>query len=83
MAIDHDPRIFNRSVHHHFEIRFEDQADNKRYFYQLDGEGIRYEIVAFIKAIESGKGNYYISDRVSTSIADVVEKYYLRKYTII
>ena len=29
----------------YFEVRFEDQTDNKRYFYQLDGEGIRYEIV--------------------------------------
>ena len=26
----------------YFEIRYEDAAKNKRYFYQLDGEGIRY-----------------------------------------
>lgn len=35
----------------YFEIRYENPADNKRYFYQLDGEGIRYEWVAFIKMI--------------------------------
>ena len=26
----------------YFEIRYENPADNRRYFYQLDGEGIRY-----------------------------------------
>ncbi|MCR5811730.1 MAG: adenylyltransferase/cytidyltransferase family protein, partial [Lachnospiraceae bacterium] len=36
----------------YFEVRFENAADNKRHFYQLDGEGIRYEIVAFAKAVE-------------------------------
>ena len=37
----------------YFELRYENLEDNKRFFYQLDGEGIRYEIVAFAKAIES------------------------------
>ena len=27
----------------YFEVRYENPANNKRYFYQLDGEGIRYE----------------------------------------
>ena len=31
----------------YFEIRYENPEDNRRFFYQLDGEGIRYEIVAF------------------------------------
>ena len=35
----------------YFEIRYENPADNMRYFYQLDGEGIRYEWVAFLKMI--------------------------------
>ncbi len=35
----------------YFEVRFEDQQNNKRYFYQLDGEGIRNEIVTFVKSI--------------------------------
>ena len=38
-----------------FEIRYEDPTENKRYFYKLDGEGIRYEIVAFNRSIESGR----------------------------
>lgn len=60
----------------YFEVRFENPANNKRYFYQLDGEGIRYEIVAFAKAIESGKGLDYINPNVSESIIDIIEAYY-------
>ena len=60
----------------YFEIRYEDQSNNRRYFYQLDGEGIRYEIVAFSKAIEAGHGDYYVSEDVSKAIAGVMEEFY-------
>ncbi len=60
----------------YFEIRYENPAENKRYFYQLDGEGIRYEIVAFVKSIQQGKDNSCIHRSVSLAIADVVEGYY-------
>ena len=59
----------------YFEVRFENPSDNKRYFYQLDGEGIRYEIVAFAKEVNSGKGGYYISEETSKAIVDVIEKF--------
>ena len=36
----------------YFEVRYEDQTKNRRYFYQLDGEGIRYEITVFLQMIE-------------------------------
>lgn len=36
----------------YFEIRFEEPQRNKRYFYQLEGEGIRFELVSFVKAIQ-------------------------------
>lgn len=35
----------------YFEVRYEDPANNKRYFYQLDGEGIRYELVEFARSV--------------------------------
>ena len=60
----------------YFEVRFENQTDNKRYFYQLDGEGIRYEIVAFAKSIETGKKGFFIEDEVSVAISKVIERYY-------
>ena len=59
----------------YFEVRFENAAENKRHFYQLDGEGIRYEIVAFAKAVESGKSDFYVPPAVSSAIIDVIEKF--------
>ena len=60
----------------YFEIRYENPADNKRYFYQLDGEGIRYEIVSFLKMIQSGKPLSYINSLVSQAIVSDLEHFY-------
>ncbi|MBE5999862.1 MAG: glycerol-3-phosphate cytidylyltransferase [Sarcina sp.] len=60
----------------YFEVRYEDQSNNRRYFYQLDGEGIRYEIVAFSRAVETGHGDFHISREVSKAISGVMEEYY-------
>ena len=60
----------------YFEVRFEDPADNKRYFYQLDGEGIRYEIAAFVRAITTGRQDAYVDPAVSKAICMVMEKFY-------
>ena len=59
-----------------FEIRYEDSNLNKRYFYQLDGEGIRYELVQFVKAIESGRASFYIQPATSKAIVQAVEDFY-------
>ncbi len=60
----------------YFEVRKENPADNKRYFYQLDGEGIRYMIVSFLKAIENQKNSSYIENEVSMAMIKVVEMFY-------
>lgn len=60
----------------YFELRFEDSNLNKRYFYQLDGEGIRYELVQFVKAIEGHRSNYYISPSTSRAIVKTVDDFY-------
>lgn len=59
----------------YFEIRYENQADNKRYFYQLDGEGIRNEIVSFLRIIENN-GITPINKEISLSIVEVMEAYH-------
>lgn len=59
----------------YFEIRYEDQSQNKRYFYQLDGEGIRYELVAFTRAIERNRAISNIDENVSLAISDVMFAY--------
>lgn len=35
----------------YFELRYEDQNDNKKFFYKWDGFGLRYEIQEFISCI--------------------------------
>ena len=60
----------------YFEVRYENIEENKRYFYQLDGEGIRYEIVSFSRAIDSDKNTSYISESVSVAIAKIMEQFY-------
>lgn len=67
----------------YFEVRFENSAENKRYFYQLDGEGIRYEIVAFARAVESGRSSLYIENSTSCAIADTIERFYNGNCTVI
>lgn len=69
----------------YFEVRYEDFSTNKRYFYKLEGEGIRYEIAAFAKAIYRGKSNFYIDNDISTGIASIMQDYFderYKKYTI-
>ena len=59
----------------YFELRFENLEDTKKYFYQLDGEGIRYELVAFAKSIELGKNNTYIESNISKAICKIMEDF--------
>ena len=63
----------------YFEIRYEDQNNNKRYFYQLDGEGIRYELVAFLRAIQTKRNTSFINQDVSDAICKVIEDFYCKK----
>ncbi len=58
----------------YFEIRYENPADNKRYFYQLDGEGIRNELAAFVKSVHRGKPDSYITRDVSVKICEIIER---------
>ena len=59
----------------YFEIRFENASDNKRYFYQVDGEGIRYELVALANAIREGNADFYINRQISAEIAKVMDEF--------
>lgn len=60
----------------YFEIRREDPTQNKRYFYQLEGEGIRYEIVSFMKAIHQSRRFLYINEDISLAIVRMIEDFY-------
>lgn len=58
----------------YFEMRYENPADNKRYFYQVEGEGIRYELVALASAIRNGRADYYIDRKISREISGIMNE---------
>ena len=60
----------------YFEVRYEDQTKNKKYFYSYDGEGLRYEIQEFISMIVNERmSSYRLRRRESIAIAEIIENY--------
>lgn len=59
----------------YFEARYEDQRENKRYFYQLDGEGIRYELLAFTRSIQDKRIQSRIEEKVTYEISQIMEDF--------
>ena len=60
----------------YFEVRYEDQNQNKKYFYPFVGEGLRYEIKDFVSSILSNGSRFTkISKRENVKMAEVQETY--------
>ena len=64
----------------YFEVRYEDFGRNRRYFYKLEGEGLRYEIAAFARAIRTGRGNYSVSRDITKAISGAMERFLDRDF---
>lgn len=58
----------------YFEIRYESSDDNRRYFYQLDGEGIRNQLSVFTRSVERGFSLQGVSEFDSIAIARMFER---------
>ena len=59
-----------------FEVRYEDQSKNKKYFYSYDGDGLRYEIQEFISMIVNRrKDSYKLRKQESCVITQIIEKF--------
>lgn len=59
-----------------FEVRYEDQTKNKKYFYSYDGEGLRYEIQEFLSMIINKRHSCYkLRRRESIAISEIIEIY--------
>lgn len=59
-----------------FEVRYEDQTKNKKYFYSYDGEGLRYEIQEFMSMIVNNrKSSYKLRRKESIAIAEIIETF--------
>lgn len=58
----------------YFEVRYEDQNHNKKYFYPFVGEGLRYEIKDFVASVlASGYHFSKISENENLKMAEVQE----------
>lgn len=59
-----------------FEVRYEDQTKNKKFFYSYDGDGLRYEIREFMSMIvNKRKTSYSLRQSESIEIARIIESY--------
>ena len=60
----------------YFELRYEDQNDNKKFFYKWDGFGLRYEIQEFVSCILNHRfSSARLRRRESIQMASVMEQF--------
>ena len=64
----------------YFELRYEDQNKNQKFFYKWDGAGLRYEIQEFISCILNKRfSTSRLRRRESICMAEVMEQFTNRK----
>ena len=64
----------------YFELRYEDQNKNKKFFYQWDDAGLRYEIQEFISCIINNRFvTSKLSRRESITMAEIMQRFTERK----
>lgn len=64
----------------YFELRYEDQNHNKKFFYKWDGEGLRYEIQEWISCILNKRfSSARLRRRESIAMARVMQQFTQRK----
>lgn len=64
----------------YFELRYEDQNQNKKYFYKWDGYGLRYEIQEFISCIINHRhSTSRLRRRESICMAEIMQQFTERK----
>lgn len=64
----------------YFELRYEDQNQNKKFFYKWDGAGLRYEIQEFISGILNHRmSSARLRRRESICMAEIMEQFTERK----
>ena len=64
----------------YFELRYEDQNKNKKFFYRWDDEGLRYEIQEWVSCILNGRfSTSRLTKRESIAMARVMQEFTERK----
>ncbi len=60
----------------YFELRYEDQNQNKKFFYKWDGAGLRYEIQEFISCIVNHRqSTARLRRRESIAMAEIMQQF--------
>ena len=60
----------------YFELRYEDQNENKKFFYKWDGAGLRYEIQEFISCIVNHRqSTARLRRRESICMAEIMQQF--------
>lgn len=59
----------------YFEVRFENATQNKPYYYENDGEGLRMELVQFVRCITNNEENLYVDKNLSCAISSAMDKF--------
>ena len=64
----------------YFELRYEDQNENKKFFYKWDGAGLRYELQEFVSCIFNHRySSVRFSQKESIAMADLMQRFTERK----
>jgi predicted dehydrogenase len=64
----------------YFELRYENQNDNKKFFYKWDGAGLRYEIQEFVSCILNHRySSARLRRRESICMSDIMQNFSEKK----
>lgn len=59
----------------YFEVRFENQSNNKKYYYKFDGDGLRYELAEFIFMINNKRDTHKLLPKESLHLSKIIESF--------
>lgn len=66
----------------YYEVRYEDINRNSKFFYKFEGEGLRYELVEFVRNIrDKGKSNIYITEDDMITESEIFQIFKSKKFT--
>lgn len=63
----------------YFELRYEDQNLNKKFFYKWDEPGLRYELQEFVSCILNKRNSPRLTTRQSITMAYIMQQFTQRK----
>ena len=68
----------------YYEFRFEDQNQNKKFFYKWDGAGLRYEIQEFLSCIFNHRfSSARLRRKESIAMAEIMQKFCEKKNVLL